>query len=91
MTPEQEQKLNEVYEFIQSLKTSNSVPFEVDSALRERLLGDRSELEKSSKGATSENKTVDESGSSSYAVLDKPDGFLEVTVSGTRYYIPYYG
>lgn len=38
MTPEQEQKLNEVYEFIQSLKNDASIPFEIDTAFRARFL-----------------------------------------------------
>lgn len=41
MTPEQEQKLNEVYEFIQSLKNSASIPLDVDAAFRERLFSSR--------------------------------------------------
>lgn len=37
MTPEQEQKLNEVYEFMKLLRTSYSIPFDVDVSFRERL------------------------------------------------------
>lgn len=37
MTPQQEQKLNEVLAFIQSLKASATIPYEVDSAFRDRL------------------------------------------------------
>ena len=37
MTPEQSQKLNELYEFMQSLKNSTTIPYEVDGAFRDRL------------------------------------------------------
>jgi uncharacterized protein (UPF0147 family) len=37
MTPEQENKLNEVYEFIQSLKADGTIPYDVDQAFRTRL------------------------------------------------------
>ena len=37
MTPEQEQKLNEVYEILQMLKNSAFIPYEVDVAFRERF------------------------------------------------------
>lgn len=37
MTPEQLQKLNEVYDFVQSLKASATIPYEVDGAFRERF------------------------------------------------------
>ncbi len=37
MTPQQEQKLNEVLAFIQSLKASATIPYDVDSAFRDRL------------------------------------------------------
>lgn len=37
MTPQQEQKLNEVLAFVQSLKASSTIPYEVDSAFRARL------------------------------------------------------
>ena len=37
MNQEQEAKLNEVYTFIQSLKNSATIPYDVDGALRDRL------------------------------------------------------
>lgn len=90
MTPEQESKLNEVFDFIQSLKSSTSIPFEVDGAFRDRF-GDLAGLALSAKVATTENQAVDEGGSATYNVLKEPDGFLEVAINGTTYYLPYYG
>lgn len=37
MTPEQELKLNELYDFMQNLKRSSHVPREVDQSFRERF------------------------------------------------------
>ena len=37
MTPEQEAKLNEIYEFMQNLKNTTTIPLEVDAAFRDRL------------------------------------------------------
>lgn len=39
MTPEQLQKLNEVYDFVQSLKSDTTIPLDVDSAFRRRFDG----------------------------------------------------
>ena len=37
MTEEERQKLDEIYEFMQMLKNSSSIPYDVDVALRDRL------------------------------------------------------
>lgn len=87
MTPEELQKLNEVYEFMESLKASTTIPKDVDGAFRKRFENTQG-VSVSSKDADSEDKSVDESGSSSYNVLTEPDIFLQVTISGTVYYIP---
>jgi len=47
-------------------------------------------LTTSAKSAGSENQIVNESGSSTYSVLSNPSGFLEITIGGTTYYIPYF-
>lgn len=52
---------------------------------------DRSNLSVSSKGSTTENKTVNEGGVATYNVLTQPDGFLEIEIAGTTYYVPYFG
>lgn len=38
MTPEQQQQLKELYDFMQALKAQTTIPFDVDRALRQRLL-----------------------------------------------------
>lgn len=89
MTPEQEQKLNEVYDFIQSLKANATIPIEVDAAFRTRL-APTLDLVTSAKTAGSENQLVNEAGSAAYSVLKPPDGFDEREDGGTTKYYPYY-
>jgi hypothetical protein len=87
MTPEERTKLNELYDFMQSLKESSAIPQDVDAAFRERLK-DLLVIEVSTKDADSEDVTVDEAGAATYQVMNDPDGFLKVTINGTDYNIP---
>lgn len=89
MTPEEKQKLNELYEFMNNMKSSGSIPYEVDSAIKDRIrFSGLNPLASSTKSSTSEAQLVNESGSSSYNVLPLPDGYLQVTINSTTYYIP---
>ena len=89
MQPNERKKLDEVYAFMQSLKSSNSIPLEVDRALRDRLLG-LAQLSVSTKGADTEDVTVNEGGAATYAVMNDPVGFLQTSINGTTYYVPYF-
>lgn len=74
---------------IKLLKAATTIPHDVEQAFRERFrLSSFTAIEGSAKGATSENQTVSESGSSTYSVLTAPDAFLQVTIGVTTYYIP---
>lgn len=86
LTPQQQQEL---WDFMQALKSSSTIPYEVDGAFRNRFATSLG-LVVSSKGADTEDVTVNESGSSTYTVMDDPDGFLEVNINGTVYYLPYF-
>lgn len=86
MTPEQ--KLNEVYEFMQKLKANATIPKDVGAAFQARL--GSGVLTVSSKGADTEDQAVAESGMDSYDVLGDPDGFLQITIDGAVYYLPYF-
>lgn len=90
MTPEQFQKLDEVYTFMQNMKSFDSIPVEVDKALRRRLLSSIAQLAVSTKGLDTEDQAVDEGGAATYSVLGDPDGFLEIAINGTIRYLPYY-
>lgn len=90
MTPEQEQKLNKVFEWFEQMQKSSAIPRSTEMALRERLKGIGSTLIVSTKGVDTEDVTVNESGSASYAVMNDPVGFLQVTINNTIYYIPYF-
>lgn len=88
MRPTDEQ-LEEMWNFIQSLKNGATIPYEVDAAFRSRFsrgIG----LSVSAKGANTEDQAVNEAGSATFDVLGDPDGFLEVSINGTVYYIPYF-
>lgn len=87
MTPEQEAKLNEVYEFINQMKSSSTIPLEHDQAIRQRL---GFSIANSTKAGSSETQHVDEAGSLTYTVLPLPDGYLQVSINNTIYYIPFY-
>lgn len=87
MSPENLQKLNEVYEFMQQLKSSSSIPQDVDGAFRDRLqLGGKI----SSKTVASETQAVNEGGSASYNVPKLHDGYKQETINNTVIYLPYY-
>lgn len=89
MTPEERQKLNEVYDFMKSMEVGARIPFAVGEAINSRI--SVRQLEISSKDADSEDIIIDEAGASTKNVLNDPDGFLEINIDGTIYYIPYYG
>lgn len=91
MTPQEKRQLDEVYEFIQSLKRSSSIPREIDQSFRERFINGiqtGSEIALSAKVNSSENQGVNEAGASTYSVLAVPDVFLEVEIGGVTYYLP---
>lgn len=96
MTPEQlqqfnemQRKIDELTQKLESFNNSTTFSFESDQAFRTRFrLNEIPLLTVSSKGSTSENQAVDEAGSATYSVLKAPDGFLQVPVNGSTYYIP---
>lgn len=98
MTPEEIQKLlapflkriDELENQIKALNNNATIPFDTGEAIKARVLADVGFLVGSSKSATSENKSVNEAGAATYSVMDKPDGFLEVTILGNLYYLPYF-
>lgn len=87
MTPEQ--RITQLEQQIQQLKAAATIPYEVDQAFRTRLTG-LINLAVSGKGATSENRSVVEAGAGTYSVMGIPDGFLQIVISGTTYYLPYF-
>lgn len=88
MRNEELQKKIEVLENeIASLKASSTIPFEIDKAFSDRFkLNSFSKVILSSKASNSEQIAVNSAGST--PVLLAPDAFLQVTISGTIYYIP---
>jgi hypothetical protein len=86
MTPEE--RILKLENEMQAMKNMATFPFEVENAIRNRLSVQG--IDTSTKSATSENKSVNEGGASTYSVMDKPDGFVEVQVRGTIIYLPYF-
>ena len=76
---------------IKNLKADSTIPYDVDQAFRKRLaISTFTPFVVSAKGASTEDVSVNEGGASSYAVMNDPDGFLEVTIANTVYYVPYF-
>lgn len=87
-------EVDELKKEINKLRSTATIPWDIDQAFRNRLLGNVKDITVSSKGASTEDITavtsVDFVGSSTTtdSVLGDPDAFLQVTISGTVYYIP---
>lgn len=78
-------------ERIDKLSNATTIPFDVEGAFVKRLdLKAVTRVSVSSKSASSENQSVNEAGAAAYSVMKSPDGFLQVSVSGTTYYLPYF-
>lgn len=71
------------------LRSATTIPFEIGQAFRDRLR-DINVISASTKDKDTEDQTVDEGGTATYEVLKEPDGFLQATINGTPYYIPFY-
>lgn len=86
---ELQQKIEELERKIKFLEASATIPKPVEDAFRERLrLENVTAVFPSLKSAISEAQAVNEAGTANYSVLKNPDGFLQLTVNGTLYYIP---
>lgn len=90
MNDELEKKILALENWKKSLENSQSIPLNVNQAFARRLTGNLG-LSSSSKSNSSENQAVNEGGAATYNVLKSPDGFLQITIDGTTYYIPYFG
>lgn len=84
------QRVVELERVVRTFNNNATIPLDIGAAFRDRILGDVGLVITSSKSATSENKTVNEAGAAAYSVMDKPDGFLQVTINGSIYYLPYF-
>jgi hypothetical protein len=76
---------------LNALKSADTLPYDIEQALRIRLrVIDYAQLSPSAKSAGSEDEIVNESGSSTHAVLGTPAGFEERVVGGVTHYYPFY-
>lgn len=82
-------EIEDIKNWKRSLEMSHSIPLNIDQSFRARFKNiGGSAIEQSTKSATSENRTVNESGSATYDVLKAPDTFIQTLVNGTIIYIP---
>jgi len=90
-----QQQINDLKAELNKLKSSTTIPYDVDRAFRDRFR-DILVLKESVKTASSEDATVVSSVDfglqtvGTDAVLNSPTGFIETVIAGTNYYIPYY-
>jgi hypothetical protein len=89
MTPEEKRELEELKAWKKSLEASSTIPLNIDQSFRTRF-PKGSVFTVSTKGVDTEDVSVNEAGIAAYAVMNDPDGFLQVTVAGTIYYVPYF-
>lgn len=82
---------------IKALSNNATIPFDVGEAMKVRILSDAGTAELSTKLATSEDTTVVTSvnfggggSTTTDTVLGNPDGYLEVTITNNKYYVPYF-
>lgn len=87
MTPEQAQKLDELYAFMESLKNTTTIPFDVAVAFADRF---DAKPDVSGKTAASATQGVDEAGIDTYNVTTAPSGFITIKVNGVPRNVPYY-
>ena len=76
-----------------NMEASSKIPLAVDQAFRARFANLGTILKVSAKGVDTEDvSVVDTDGGviNTYVVMNDPDGFLEVTIGATTYYIPYF-
>ena len=89
MTPEQENKLNQLFTWFQQMQKSSSIPLSTDQAIRARLGIGSAVLKRSTIASTTYDQAVNEGGLATYAVFDTPDGFVEYIDNGQILYIPF--
>lgn len=99
MTPEQftefqqlKKTVKEQQEFIDNLSRFERIPLPVAQALSRKLgIRDVPRISVSSKGATSEDVSIDEAGSATHTVLGDPVAFITLTdLQGNTYNVPYF-
>jgi hypothetical protein len=86
MTPEQARQLQEVYDFMQAMKSNTTIPYDVGEAIRERV---GISIEPGSKTAASETVTLT-ADPTNITVADQPDDFLRIVIDGVSRNIPLY-
>lgn len=80
----------ELLSFKRALEAAGTIPYNVDSAFRERLAS-QTKFGVSSKSADAEDVTINEAGAAVKEVLADPVGFIDVDLEdGTTVAVPYF-
>lgn len=82
------QRIEYLEGIILALQNNATIPLEFGNAMKQRLGGVL--LTPSNVSASAHNKAVNESGSSSYSVMNVPTGFVQTTINGQVVVIPYF-
>ena len=92
MKPEEKAELEALRMELNQLKSSTTIPQDVDGAFRERFkIDSRALLEVGTKAVSTETQSVDEDGSATYNVPKIMDGLVESELVGVgTIYLPYY-
>ena len=77
-------RIEDLENFKKNLEASYSIPLNIDQAFRARFGGTGVTVS----AHTGETKQVNEGGVAVYNVMTAPDGFLQIQIGGTIYYIP---
>jgi len=80
-------QVEELTKRMNSLNSNTTISLDVGEAFKARVLGNSGA---SGVSATAHNKVVNESGSDTYSVMDKPTGFVLITIQDVDYIIPYF-
>lgn len=84
-------EMTELKEQFELLKSTTTIPFDIDRAFYERYrMVEFARLSPSAKSASSESQSVNEAGAATYDVLKNPDGFEQREVGGVLRYYAYW-
>ena len=84
MPEELEKRIQELEKVIQDMRVSATIPYDIGEAMADLLGGEELQKDGTGKSLTSEQHGAGAAG------LKNPEVWLEVTIDGTRYYVPAY-
>lgn len=83
-----ENRINQIEQELQALKSSESIPLENYEAIKDKLNAVSGNT--NTTNASTETQAVDEAGTGTYNVAKPMDGFITISFGGRNYKVPYY-